>query len=89
MELKPCPFCGKEAVMQTVTTAMEKEPRFRVICTKCVIATDWDFWKPEDVAKHWNRRAHEGSEERGRNRGETDERRGGHESNSGKSADCD
>jgi Lar family restriction alleviation protein len=59
MELKPCPFCGHEAAMQTFTTAMEKVPRFRVICPMCRIQTDWDFWKPEDVAEHWNRRAHE------------------------------
>lgn len=59
VELKKCPFCGHEAAMQTVTTAMEKEPRYRVICPMCRIATDWDFWKPEDVAAHWNRRTHE------------------------------
>ena len=59
VELKNCPFCGHEAAMQTVTTAMEKVPRFRVICPMCRIQTDWDFWKPEDVAEHWNRRTHE------------------------------
>lgn len=60
VELKPCPFCGHDAAMQTVTTAMEKEPRYRVICPMCRIATDWDFWKPEDVAAQWNRRANDG-----------------------------
>lgn len=60
MGLKPCTFCGHEAAMQTVTTAMEKEPRYRVICPMCRIATDWDFWKPEDVAAQWNRRVNDG-----------------------------
>ena len=59
IKLKPCPFCGKEAVIQTFTTAMEKKPRDRVICLECKIYTDWDFWKPEDVTEHWNRRAGE------------------------------
>lgn len=57
INLRQCPFCGGEAIMQTVTTAMEQEPRYRVLCPECKISTDWDFWKPEDVAEHWNRRA--------------------------------
>ena len=31
VELKPCPFCGAEAVMETFTTAREGVPRFREI----------------------------------------------------------
>ena len=57
--LLPCPFCGHEAAMQTVTTAYEGKPRYRAICPMCRIQTDWDFWSPEDVAVQWNRRAHE------------------------------
>ena len=59
MNLKPCPFCGKEAVIETFTTAMEKKPRYRVHCLTCDIFTNWDFWKPEDVTVHWNRRHNE------------------------------
>lgn len=56
MELKPCPFCGGEAVMQTFTTAMEKEPRYRVRCSNCWCQTDWDNWTVEEAEAEWNTR---------------------------------
>ena len=55
-ELKACPFCGKEAVMETFTTAMEKVPRFRVRCSNCTADLGWDFFKAEDAKKAWNQR---------------------------------
>lgn len=62
IKLRPCPFCGGDAAMQTFTTAMEQKPRYRVLCTGCRISTDWDFWTLEDVSEHWNRRAMENDE---------------------------
>jgi Lar family restriction alleviation protein len=59
-ELKPCPFCGSGAVMETFTTAMEKEPRYRVRCSGCWCETDWDNWSEEEAADKWNRRVNDG-----------------------------
>ena len=56
IELKPCPFCGSEAIMETFTTAAEKVPRYRVRCSKCWCETDWDSFSVEDVVEKWNRR---------------------------------
>lgn len=55
-DLKNCPFCGCEAIMQTFTTAMEKVRRFRVRCSKCWCMTDWDNFSEESAAEKWNRR---------------------------------
>ena len=57
--LFPCPFCGGEAVMETITTAMEKKPRYSVRCTgnDCRVSLDWDWWSAEAAANAWNRRA--------------------------------
>ena len=57
IELKPCPFCREEAVMETFTTAAEKEPRFRVRCKKCDTETSWDYFSVVECAERWNRRA--------------------------------
>ena len=56
-ELKPCPFCGSGAVLQTFTTALEKIPRFRIRCKACWCETDWDSFTPEEAAEKWNGRA--------------------------------
>lgn len=55
-KLKACPFCWKEAVMETFTTAMEKVPRFRVRCSSCTADIGWDFFKEEDAKNAWNQR---------------------------------
>ena len=63
-ELKPCPFCGGEAVLdtrKTVTTHIEYQ-NYRVICLYCGITTGWfplDEGK-ENVISTWNRRADNG-----------------------------
>lgn len=57
MELKPCPFCGGHAVMQTFTAAREETPRYRVKCKSCWCETDWDNFTVESAAEKWNRRA--------------------------------
>ena len=59
IELKSCPFCGGEAVMESFTTSMEKVPRFRVKCRGCGIALDWDHFEAEKAAERWNRRVKE------------------------------
>lgn len=56
-ELKNCPFCGFDANIETVTTAAEKVPRYRIRCYKCWCMTDWDNWSPEEASEKWNRRA--------------------------------
>lgn len=33
-KLKPCPFCGGEAVLSDVSRGMGK-PKYAVVCTKC------------------------------------------------------
>ena len=55
-ELKKCPFCGGDAVMETFTTAMEKKPRFRVRCTNCSCDLGWDHWSLEEAQDAWNKR---------------------------------
>ena len=55
--LKPCPLCGGEAVMESVTTAMERVSRYRVRCTVCGVGClHWDMWSVAESANWWNRR---------------------------------
>lgn len=58
-ELKPCPFCGGEAVMETFAVAGEPTPRYRVRCQTegCFAVTDWDNYSIRDAEERWNRRA--------------------------------
>lgn len=58
-ELKPCPFCGGKAVMQSFSTQREKCIRYRVICDKCGVENGWEHFKSEEAAEAWNRRAGE------------------------------
>ena len=60
VELKPCPFCGAEAVMETFTTAREGVPRFRARCKDCDTETSWDYFTASECAERWNRRAENG-----------------------------
>lgn len=57
-ELKPCPFCGCKAIMETFQVAREKSPRYRVRCTgkDCRISLDWDWWSEAEAREVWNRR---------------------------------
>ena len=61
-KLKPCPFCGGKAVMETFTTSFEKHPRYRVRCTEkgCRVALDWDWFEEEAAQEAWNRRNDDG-----------------------------
>lgn len=60
-ELKPCPFCGGEAVLHVNNGVM-------VVCKKCGCRTNTgiDYWNPiygyqsrsvDEVIEAWNRRA--------------------------------
>lgn len=54
-KLKPCPFCGGEAVIVDGT-----QPRnigkFSVVCGMCFCATPWEI-NQENAEFTWNRRA--------------------------------
>lgn len=51
MELKPCPFCGGEAIIDDCG-----DHRYFVRCTKCSINQDKLFAQKCDAARVWNRR---------------------------------
>lgn len=55
IELKPCPFCGEEAVMFDTGDYWDK-PLYRVI-TKCSCCMQAKFYEtPQKAAEHWNNR---------------------------------
>ena len=68
-ELKPCPFCGGEAVL--ITRVCDKFIH-RVACTVCLAQMGESHWamdsekgklffeKEEDAIEAWNRRAEDG-----------------------------
>jgi Lar family restriction alleviation protein len=49
-KLKPCPFCGGEAVMQ----APNMHHVTCIACRDCMVSSKWG--KPEDVVAMWNKR---------------------------------
>ena len=57
IELKPCPFCGGEAVMETFRAVRERFARYRVKCVECWCETDWESTSADEVTEKWNRRA--------------------------------
>lgn len=59
--LKPCPFCGSDAILEDLGGAVTSG-RYFVRCPKCKVAQD-SLWATKQTAiKRWNRRA-ERSEE--------------------------
>lgn len=56
MNLKPCPFCGTDPIMETFTTAAEKVPRYRIRCPGYQIHTEWDWFDDGELEKYWNTR---------------------------------
>ena len=59
-ELKPCPFCGGEAKIRTVTIGTFKKRKFFYVkCCVCGNCTSVDR-EPEIVEEAWNRRAEDG-----------------------------
>ena len=54
-KLKPCPFCGSEALLEDLGS-YEKCGRYFVRCSKCGIAQD-NLWSTKKTAIiRWNRR---------------------------------
>ena len=56
-QLKSCPFCGGDAMIESFQCAGEKTPRYRTGCTQCWCETDWDNYSVSDAVEKWNRRA--------------------------------
>ena len=56
-ELKPCPWCGKQPIIQR----KNNQRKYRVICSylDCLVfpATNWKNDTAEDAIRVWNRRA--------------------------------
>ena len=61
-ELKPCPFCGGEAIARRDETGC----RYVVACKECPVIVG-NFWYTEktDAIKAWNRRVGEADDETG------------------------
>ena len=60
-ELKPCPFCGGEALFETnqaISSHIEYEA-YRVSCWTCGVRTGWHALSEgkKHVIEIWNRRA--------------------------------
>ena len=56
MELKTCPFCGKQPVIRTAMFGMERLPRYGVVCQNCSVCIGFEDTE-EKAAERWNRRA--------------------------------
>lgn len=55
LELKPCPFCGGEAI-KGVACHVHEDYAFRVECRECKIVTPFYATEAEAI-EAWNRRA--------------------------------
>lgn len=64
-ELKPCPFCGEEAVFRSATAFNGKYPSFYIKCSSCdmqtlsYVDTGCDLKALEQAIEVWNRRAND------------------------------
>ena len=57
-ELKPCPFCGGEAVRQTLPSDEFGNDGGDVIeCEKCLTSSHVEFGRKENLVSAWNTRA--------------------------------
>lgn len=56
--LKPCPFCGGEAILEDCGGCMNCG-RFFVRCTKCEIAQDYLWATKQTAIWRWNRRVND------------------------------
>lgn len=55
-ELKPCPFCGGKAAIQT-HKFFGLQNTYGVVCLDCYAQTRQFYDTEEEAAKAWNRRA--------------------------------
>lgn len=56
-QLKPCPFCGGEAVLRHENSEMGRTHRIYCLNEDCPIEprTHW-YWREEQAIEAWNRR---------------------------------
>ena len=58
-ELKPCPFCGGEALARPNLPTYGCDVMYYAGCKKCKVRTPLR-WAMEDAIEDWNRRAEDG-----------------------------
>ena len=56
-ELKPCPFCGGEAILETLEG--NSPEAYYVYCPKCNFESGL-YSEPDFIVEKWNRRADNG-----------------------------
>ena len=58
MKLKPCPFCGSEAMLNCCHSTSKQQLVYYIDCTNayCAVMTKV-FYDEEGVINAWNRRA--------------------------------
>ena len=62
-ELKPCPFCGEEAVLSEMGWKFkDKQKRYKVRCSKCWAERGGKALPLNQAIDFWNRRADNGNE---------------------------
>lgn len=57
-KLKPCPFCGGEAILETHMNDDFLNSYYRVVCESCGVKTLFIYHREETI-NFWNRRAYE------------------------------
>lgn len=61
-ELKPCPFCGGEAVIWTMDEFDDGDFYYRAECRNCQAGFGVNHETKEEAIESWNRRADDGRE---------------------------
>ena len=56
-ELKPCPFCGENAILLTVSETFGLPLLFFVACCRCGVETKRTYRTKKEAISAWNRRA--------------------------------
>ena len=57
-KLKPCPFCGGEALIYT-NTIIKNLPTYSVYCSECYARTYGMYDTKEQAIENWNRRVNQ------------------------------
>lgn len=58
VELLPCPFCGRESLIEEFRDEDDPQPLFVATCEVCPIKT-YDQFSAQDAARIWNTRAND------------------------------